>query len=403
MRAWQTGRRLSRKNICRSDAFMNKIFLPETCYIKYGGLWDGTGDAAREGGTLWVENGRIQSLDVKHTSRAPVIDLGHLFLLPALIDCHVHLFFPAQDNTPPSDRPLTLLESGVFAVRDAGSRKGTPLPGEVLVVPTHQAIFRRGHYGASLGMAVSTVGEALAAVDFLHGLGASQVKVIVSGIFSFEHYGKVGPRAFSAAELARIVEKAATLGMPVMAHASGSEAVQACIEAGVHSIEHGYFLAEESLPEMAKKNILFVPTLSPVAAQVENEALRRKLTPEQVSVINRSLERQKQVVFSALEHGVTICAGTDAGAPGVDFGPALAGEVMLLSSCGLSPRQALTAATVNAARALAIEKDFGTIEPGKKPALLAVRENPLVNLPAIRQPECLLLPAKLQRKENDLD
>jgi imidazolonepropionase-like amidohydrolase len=366
-----------------------QILKISNCLIQYGRLWDGVTDALSGPGTLCIKDGLI--CDAAGFLPAKKHDLSQLTLLPALIDCHLHLCLPSCSTTELSKRVLSLLAAGVAAVRDAGSSSPSAfsLP-PLRMVTTGQAIGRAGFYGAQLGIQAENAVDAALIIDNLASSGVNQIKLIASGIFSFNSYGEVGPPPFSVEELSIITNRALRYNLPVMAHASGDEAVRRCLQAGVHSIEHGYFMSKETLRRLADSGTCWVPTLSPVYAQLDGRPGNGQASLE---VIKRSLEKQMQLVSEAAELGVTMGAGTDAGAPGVFHGPSLHREISLLAECGLPLPRAMRTATADAAAICGLTEDMGTVAPGRKPYLLAVKNNPLESLDALKNIEYLLLPS----------
>ncbi len=367
---------------------MRILSISKDCTISYGRLWDGMSDALTGPGTLFVVNELISS-HAAHSCAS--IDLTQLTLLPALIDCHLHLALPSYNAEELHRRAIGLLSAGVASVRDAGTASSPVFACPPLhVVPTGHAISREGFYGSQIGKEIRSAKEAQKLVDYLASHGASQIKVIASGIFSFTSYGSVGPPAFSVDELRVITEHARRHGLPVMAHASGDEAVRRCLQAGVHSIEHGYFMSEETLRLLADSGTFWVPTLCPVDAQLRHEAGDNGQAID-ADVVRRSLDRQMTLVSLAARLGVVIGAGTDAGAPGVDHGPSLHIELSLLAQCGL--RHVLRAATTDAARICGLTGDAGAVLAGRKAVLIAVDGDPLADPAILRSAKYLLLPS----------
>ena len=370
---------------------MKIIQLPREAALTYGSLWDGDALSVSGPGTLCISNGKVTTQEEYATIPQPTHNLSAYTLLPALIDCHVHLMLPdGEKNASPLTRGQDLLQAGIAAVRDAGSKGGTfPKTPLLTYVCTGQAISKTGYYGGNLGVSVTDTKDACRAIDRLAKQGAVQIKLIASDIFSFNHFGKTGPVPFCEDELRRIASYAAERGLPVMAHASGDEAVRNCVNAGIHCIEHGYFMSEEALEMLAAKSVYWVPTLAPVAAWLENRKLYNTLSKLQKDTVRRSLTHQKARVAKARTLGVHLGAGTDAGAPGVPHGPSLVRELELLHECGLSPREALLAATRTAASICRLP-ELGELSPGKKAVILAVKGNPLDRLNTLHDPVFLL-------------
>jgi imidazolonepropionase-like amidohydrolase len=181
-----------------------------------------------------------------------------------------------------------------------------------------------------------------------------------------------GPRdaAFDRDEMRALVDEAHALGRQVMCHALGGPGLRLAIEAGVDSIEHGSYLAEE--PEffamMAERGIFFTPTL------LVYEYHRESPTPHVRKRARELYARHLESVAMALASGVKISAGTDAGGHGH---PANARELQCLVEAGLSPMQAIQAGTGRAAECLGWQREVGTVAVGRLADLVAVDGDPL--------------------------
>jgi imidazolonepropionase-like amidohydrolase len=355
-------------------------------------LWDGLSGKLDGPGTLKIKSGRIFAV-MQEDEQLPACDFSGFTVMPALIDCHLHLTLPDTGKEQLAAKAARLLASGIATVRDAGAKGLVELSLPPLrVVSTGQAISRSNFYGSHLSTPVHSAADAIKTVDMLASRGVEQVKIITSGIFSFSEYGLVGPAPFTTAELTEIVRRARHHGLPVMAHASGDEAVRRCLQAGVHSVEHGYFLAADTLRLMAEKEIFWVPTLAPVAAWLESATLSGRLDANRQSVVRRSLEQQMKMVGLGAAAGVKIAAGTDAGAPGVEHGPSLLRELELLRESGLTAADTLRSATSVAAAVCGLSAGRGDLTPGKEACLIAVRGNPLADLAVLRDIRQLIVP-----------
>lgn len=330
-----------------------------------------------------------------------LVDLREYTLLPGFIDCHVHLALDGIDFQAFLDRWLdekdwlpqvrqalsSSSNCGIAAIRD-GSDKGRiglgvkqrleagELTGP-LVLSCGQAVARQGMYGSFLGPGVNNLVEAYALIDQNLAEGADWIKVVVSGRASFQEYEKVGPVQFSQAELNSIVGHAHARGVQVMAHASSDHAVSLAVKAGVDSVEHGFFVSRASLEAMAEHNIPWVPTVACIACTSASSA--------NSEVIRRTYELQLDRIFQARDLGVTIGVGTDAGALGVAHGLGYWRELQLLAQAGLSNREIIRAATLNSARICGLGRRFGSIEPGKSAAVIAVQGNPLADLSVLQE------------------
>jgi imidazolonepropionase-like amidohydrolase len=188
-----------------------------------------------------------------------------------------------------------------------------------------------------------------------------------------------GPRdgAFNLDEMQALVEEAHALDRRVMCHALGGRGLDIAIESGVDSIEHGCYLNEDPryLERMAELGIFFVPTL------LVYEYHRKSPQPHVRERAAALYEHHIASIRRALDIGVRVVAGTDAGGHGH---PANAGELECLVKAGMTPMQALQAATGWAAECLGRADELGTVEPGKRADLVAVQGDPLADISMLR-------------------
>jgi imidazolonepropionase-like amidohydrolase len=201
--------------------------------------------------------------------------------------------------------------------------------------------------------------------------GADVIKIASSGGFLSPSDDPRQPN-FSEAEVESIVRTAADLGRWVMSHAHGAEAIKRAVRAGVRSIDHGTFIDDEGIDLMLEQGAWLVPTLTSgdtTEAIAENpqvsEAVREKL---------RALGRPELEAFSrAAKAGVKVAMGTDC--PVAPHGTNLR-ELELMASHGLTPEQALVAATSSAAEMMGLQDSLGTLAPGKIADLVVVQGDP---------------------------
>ncbi len=392
--------------------------------LKTGPVLDGEQGLIMNSGSIFIESGLIAALasgdGAGFRFTAPrqetvVLDLAGLTVLPPLVDCHVHMALDGRDFAAACERwkqPEEItrqvrhelddtLARGILAVRDGGDRAGIGLYARELVEMGNMAgpvvrspwfaLRKPGAYGAFLGRGLE-MNQLEQRLDRLAQYRVDLVKVIVSGVVSFKEYGRVGPVQFTAAELTAIVRGARDRGLPVMAHASSDAAVRLAVEAGVDTVEHGYFLSRESLLRMAEKNIAWIPTVIPVAAGLNIRQEDGGPDREQRLVLERTVDRQLSMISEAVSLGVTLGVGTDAGAAGVEHGSAYLDELALYRRAGLASAEIFLCATLNSARILNL--DWGAIRPGRTAVLIAVDGDPLGDITALSRVKhaCLPLP-----------
>jgi imidazolonepropionase-like amidohydrolase len=383
--------------------------------------FDGKSDRIVDGGvSVLVVDGLLAEVargSVKAPPDAETIDLGDVTLLPGFIDAHTHVTFEASDNFYrdefegllrfPAEQAhyaasyaRKLLDAGFTTIRDLGSqdeldvglrnaiKKGL-VPGPRILAAVH-GIGATGGHADSDPFPVSRVtpsgvlegicngaDECRAAVRSQIKYGADVIKVMASGgVLSLAD--AVDAPQLTQAELDAIVDEAHRLGRRVATHCHGDAAARAAIAAGVDSIEHGSFLKPDTLALMKAKHVVLIPTL--LAGEYTGHKLER-FPPAIQAKAKAALEARSQMFRDALRIGVTIGFGTDSAVSphGIN-----AQEFSLMTGLGMSPAQALRAATSVDAQLLGISAQVGTLEKGKAADVVAVPGNPLTD---IRQTE----------------
>ena len=373
-------------------------------------LIDGTG-ARREHATVILQGSRIATVGPDSRTKIPrnarVIEGKGQTLLPGLIDCHVHYCLDASPDTIRSlqqdDATVTAvkaatharatLDGGVTTVRDVGSRdhisisitraiRAGIIPGP-RTLNAGLAVCMTGGHAWFIGRQADGPDEVIKAVREQVRAGADVIKFIATG-------GVLTPDASPGAaqltleELRAGVEEATSAGRRVAAHAHGAEGMKNAIRAGVHSIEHGTLLDDEAIALFLTHGTFLVPTLS--AIQSGCEMGRAGGMPDYAVQKCAALgEEQKKTFRKAVKAGVRIAMGTDAGTP---FNPhgRNAQELRRMVEFGMTPMQAIEAATRAAATLLGLEREIGTIEVGKEADLILVNGNPLDDIALLENP-----------------
>jgi imidazolonepropionase-like amidohydrolase len=367
-----------------------------------GRVFDGTGSPPAAADVV-VEDGRV--LDVgPGLDGDEVVDCAGATVLPGLMDCHVHLLFsgvnPLKTLQTPFSYPYfeavrnlrTTLDLGITTVRDAGGAdlgvKEAVATGLVAGPRVQIAVSMLSQTGGHAdgwypsGCTVQLVqphpgrpatvvdgpDEVRRAVRQLVRAGADVIKAATSGgVLSARDDPRHGH--FRDDEVEVMVTEATAAGIPVMAHAQGADGIKTAVRNGVRSVEHGIFLDDEAIEMMLDWGTWLVPTLAAPRAVLE---LADQGTPYPDAVLAKAkmvLDIHTESVRRAIEAGVTIAMGTDSGVG--PHGDNLR-ELALLVGCGMTPEQALHAATGSAAELLDVAEDRGTVEPGKRADLLIV-------------------------------
>lgn len=372
----------------------------EPKYIFAGWLIDGSGGPVQDRVLLQVVDGTITAIDrfIHGSSPEPALitDLSRCTILPPFVDSHVHLTMSgttdlavrqsqltADSHTlgPVISRHLTFLfQHGVLAVRDGGDRHGCVgqyLAGHtdrepVLVKTAGRAWHRQGRYGGLIGRHPAA-GQSLVKAYEQDDTPLDLVKLVNSGLNSLKVFGRETPPQFSLEEIKALVLRAGQQNRKVMVHANGRLPVRLALEAGCHSIEHGFFMGRDNLERMAASRTAWVPTVYTMKAYAEN--IDKNDPKSDAAVAEQNLNHQLEQVSMARELGVTIALGTDAGSIGVLHGESLVEELKLLIRAGYSLPEAIQCATANGADLLGLE-DRGILAKGEPANFLVARATP---------------------------
>src|SRR5919202_2798796 len=361
---------------------------------------------------ILVEGDRVKAVGqrVAVPPGAQVIDLGNVTVLPGLIDCHTHVLLEPEDErgAPPvvtkSQAFRTVegvaaarrdLEAGFTTMRDLdsegagfadvavrdGINRGV-IPGPRLLVATDPLTITGGAMNnAGLNPDVfipdpSIITDSrdamIAAVRRNVKYGADWIKIYATGPMRYVDPTTLDPLPqFSLEDVRAIVQEAARWHRDVAAHAYGGEGAKKEIHGGVRSLEHGMMLDDEALRLLVEHGTYWVPTLMvyvPRAPEDDTE-LRRKIVASHRAVFQKALRMNVKIAF-----------GTDAGA--FEHGTQ-AREFQMMVDYGMKPIEAIRAATVRASELMRMEKQIGTIEPGKFANIVAVQGDPLADITAL--------------------
>ena len=361
--------------------------------LRRANVIDGIGDEPLPGASILIEKGRIVAVaagEIPPPAGAEVVDLGGRWVLPGMVDAHTHI--------PDLAAARAALRSGVTSARNMGMnhfidigmrelhRRGALDLPELLSAGYH--IYPRPREGLFLDFPslIDLMGPGLHGVDAVRRVTRLMVERGVDAIKvnATDRAGTVStdPRRqlYSEEEMQAIVEEARRAGLPVAAHAHGEAGGLAAVRAGVHSIEHGTYLAPSTLAEMKTRGTWLVPTLATMAELLEprNDVALQIRGKHMVPRIRETTAR-------AIQIGVRLAAGTD-----TDYGPTsnfrMGNEVMELVAAGLSAMAAIRAGTSGSADCLGIGQRTGRLKAGFEADLIVVERNPLTDLSGLLDP-----------------
>ena len=391
--------------------------------IHAGALLDRPGQAPRGASTIIVRGNRIESIRDGHIAPpagARLIDLKKEFVLPGLIDAHVHIFNDddkmrarlealnrdIEDNLLIGvDNARRTLEAGFTTVRDLGSdvHSITALRDAIAsgliagptIVAAGQGISGTGGHADSSNNTNRDIAELRRsrAFNLCNGAddcrratreqisqGADVIKFTATGGVNSNIAGGLGQQLFDD-EMKAIVETAHLFGRRVAAHAHGADGIAAALKAGVDSIEHGTYSNTETNALFKRSNAWLVPTMvAPHAALAQARAGARSAAT--LAKAEETVVVHNENIAKAIADGVRIAFGTDSGVS--DHGKN-AKEFALLVKAGMTPGAAIRAATIDAATLLDRAARTGSIEPGKDADIIAVATSPLEDVTVLER------------------
>jgi len=391
--------------------------IETTTFVQVGRLLaDPANGVVQRDKTLVIRGNQIAEVRdgfVGDPAEGQIVDLRDRFVLPGLIDSHVHLTGQQNPNSrleevTQSDATQAMVGAGharrtlmagfttvadlgasneaIFALRDAVRRGDVPGP---RIIAAGSAVSIHGGHGDINGFrddimhllssesVCSGPEDCMRAVRTQVRSGADIIKITATGgVLSNTAAGLA--QQFTDSELAAIVETAHRMGRQVTAHAHGEDGINAFLRAGGDSIEHGTYLDDESIRLFKQRGAWLVPTLlagdfvARIASGPDNF-----FTPAQTAKALEAGPKMLDMARRAHEGGVKIAFGTDTG---VSAHGDNAQEFALLVRAGLTPLEAIQAATVGAAEHLRISGEAGRIAPGRPADLVAVAGDPLTDV-----------------------
>ena len=399
------------------------MYKNETRYALINGvLLDGTRDMTPQTGKIvCVEGGQITAVtDGSAPAGYEPVDLAGRYVLPGLINLHVHLPASGKPKKKPSDPKKlvklitsnglmrrvgvrlcesyarTELLSGVTTVRTVGGVadfdtiiREKAAAGEILsprVVASNMAVsVPGGHMAGSLAYEARTPEEAAAYVERIAAEKPDLIKLMITGgVMDAEVVGEPGVLRMEPALVKAACDRAHGLGMKVAAHVESPEGVRVALENGVDSIEHGAKPDEEILRLLRERGAFQVATLSPAIPYALFDRSVSHATYEQQENGKVVLEGVIAMARACLENDIPVGLGTDTGCPYVTHYDIWRELCYFVKYCGVTPAFALHSATLRNARLAGIDSVTGSVEAGKAADLIVCDRDPLADLSALR-------------------
>lgn len=393
--------------------------------IHAGTLLAVPGEPPEEKQTIVIENGIVSAVYPGYRTAeelgleaAVVIDLRDKFVLPGLIDMHTHITHERDPERNPHewttlyDQDIAFdsipylkktLMAGFTTVRNLGANyklitalkravgKGI-IEGPRIIASTGKVTPTGGHadfhwYRPEIRDAFEKrVGicdgsdDCRRAVRALVKQGADIIKITATGGVLSNTKAGVG-RQFTDDELVSIIETSNSLGRKVAAHAHAADGINAALRAGVDSIEHASYLNDESVELFNKTGAYLVPTLLAPIHLLEEMEINDQIPPAIINKIEQVAPAVEESFKKALRGSVKIAFGTDSG---VSKHGDNAREFEIMTGYGMDSTEAIKSATLNAADLLGMTDKLGTLEKGKFADIIAVNDNPIDNISALR-------------------
>ena len=399
-------------------------------YALFGGsVLTGHRDMAPQRGlAVLVEDGKIRSIvsDTAIPTGFSKIDLQGQYLMPGLINLHVHLAGSGKPKKKASDpvRAVKLvtangltrklgqamvasyakqqLLSGVTTIRTVGGiqnfdsllrdkiNAGSALGPRILAGNMAVSV-PGGHMAGSLGHIAHTPEEAEAYVSQIADSGADLIKLMITGgVLDAVKQGEPGVLKMEPAIIRAACIRAHELGLKVAAHVESPQGVRAALENGVDTIEHGAMPDEDTLELFRQTGASLVTTISPTLSFALFDPTVSHATPMQKYNGKIVMDGIVACAKACLAAGIPVGLGTDTACPYVTQYDTWRELVYFRRFCGVTAAEALYTATLGNAQIAGIDRETGSIDPGKSADLLVTRDNPLTDLTTLREPSMVI-------------
>jgi imidazolonepropionase-like amidohydrolase len=386
----------------------------KTVVVRAGHLLDVKTGKTLSNQTIVIQGDKIASVgsDAQIPAGAEVVDLSNATVLPGLIDAHTHLTMTTnfgystlaisipREALDGARNARVTLEAGFTTVRNVGARGFTDValrdainagdvPGPRMLVSGPPLSITGGHCDEDL-LPFEWHAQSEGAADGIEAVqhktreiikyGADLIKICATGGV-LSHGDNPQASQYTLEEMKAIVADAHRLGRKVAAHAHGAQGILWASEAGVDSIEHGSYIDDAAIAEMKKNGTYLVPTLYLADWFLQN-AERIGTPPELIAKGREVMPAARKNVARAFAAGVKVGFGTDAAVYPHGLN---AHEFAVMVKLGLTPLQAIQAATINDADLLGWSDRVGTLEPGKWADIVAVDGDPLADVTTLER------------------
>ena len=374
---------------------MNKLVIHAKIMI------DGISDTPKIDQLITIEDNKIIQIEEYHKTEDEVIEVNTI--TPGFFNCHVHIMYPVGFG---ANKEFILMEkafyaqkhckeylqSGVTFIRVVGTEENYDLQikeaiqNDVIQGPhmycAGKMICMTGGHGWQEGIEADGKDACLKALRTQLKAGVDLIKMMATGGVMTKGV-EPGNAQFTVDEMKIMVEEAHKAGRKTATHAQGLQGIKNALYAGVDSIEHGCFLDDECLELMKQQNTFLVPTLCAPQCIID-KGVENGVAKYAVDKTLKVKDAHVESVKKAYDKGIQIALGTDAGTP-FNYHNNTAYEMELLARLNIPNMDILKIATINSAKCVGVEKDYGSIEVGKQADLVCLEENPLDNISNVRK------------------
>lgn len=290
-----------------------------------------------------------------------------------MIDCHIHISLDGVDfkkarvlaKTQEIEKIIRkrlkeYKKMGIYVLRDGGDdlevssiARRIAREENIIFKSPIKAIYKKGKYGKFLGSPIRDLNDFKKLFDYLKLKSLDHLKIVLSGLVDFNKYTDNIEVFFNKKELQNIVDIAKDNGISVMAHVNSSHGIDMAIECGVGTVEHGYFIKEKEIYKMAEKDIIWIPTLSPLGNLIQGD----NKFENHYSTIDRAYKEHLESVGIAHGMGVKMALGSDSGCYKVKHVQGTFDEVNHLMKSGIKKEDVINMAIDNGIKVCNLTND----------------------------------------------